>query len=193
AAQSRPPRPPGTAFQRVYAEFREKHGGTKGDGTPTPGDVLTYDGQEFAFKALTWLTARHEGRKAKHAYFVWVSRCLDCGAEYTTRTPAPVSVARGITRRCPEHVTGRRQRKSKTDAYEVGDYETPTQRVTRGFDVLALVHDRIAKSEAIAFVAQHVGIEAAMVGNMVANWEARGTKLDGSPLPFKFDGDDLVF
>lgn len=112
-----------SAFSQAYTAFRERHGGR--DNLPPEGAALEYDGQVFVFTGLTW---RKAGAGKPFAYMSWSSRCKTCGEDYKTMSPAAVTVAKGVTRNCPQHTKAPRgfaqrgkERKPVTASEQIAD------------------------------------------------------------------------
>lgn len=132
-----------SAFAQVYAQFRQDHGGDRTE--PPEGAELVYGGQTFVLVGVTWRKVR--GRK--FAYMVWDSDCQTCGEAYRTLTPAPVSVAKGITRNCPQHVRGAKG----------GGKPVPSlsDHIAGKVSALAMLHDRLGLAEAARWVVEQGG------------------------------------
>lgn len=132
-----------SAFAQVYVKFRQDHGGDRAE--PPEGAELVYGGQTFVLVGVTWRKVR--GRK--FAYMVWDSTCQTCGEGYRTMSPAPVSVAKGVTRNCPQHVRGAKK----------GGAEPPSlsDHIAGKVSALAMLHDRIGLAEAARWVVEQGG------------------------------------
>jgi hypothetical protein len=149
ARAARPPREPRVnAFMEAYRAFRDRHGGDRTD--PPDGAVLEYDGQQFAYTGVTW---RSMGKRGRYAFVVWRSRCKECGAEYTTMTPSPVSVAKGVTRNCPEHVGKNPFAKRKAGVAKQPEPLSVFEELAEHLRVLGLSHDRLPIAAVAEFVA----------------------------------------
>lgn len=149
-----------TAFAEAYAKFRQDHGGDRA--TPLEGAELVYDGQVFVFVGLIW----RKVRGVKYAFFAWDGACQTCGAGYRTMTPAPVSVAKGITRNCHSHTnTGGRARVKPPvrPTVEAVAKQPPSQpsamseHIAGKVEVLAMIHDRIGLADAAQWIAEQCG------------------------------------
>lgn len=188
AAAQRPPRERSqSAFAQVYAAFRDRHGGPDKD--PPVGARLEYNGQHFEFTGLTWRRVR--GRM--FAFAVWRSACRTCGAEYATMTPMPVSVAKGITRNCHEHVTQGNPfgRKAPKPEAKTSSPLSVGERVAAQLTALGAVYDRLPLQRAAELVADRVpGVDAGACARMVRGWGGTGSD---TPLPVTLSGDDVLF
>lgn len=163
-----------SAFAQVYAQFRQDHGGDRTE--PPEGAELVYGGQAFVLVGVTWRKVR--GRK--FAYMVWDSDCQTCGEAYRTMTPAPVSVAKGITRNCPQHVRG--SKKPGIDPPSLSD------RIAAKVGVLGMLRDRIGLAEAAQWVRDQggwgarvppEGAVAELISAMVGDGTIRAALRDG--------------
>lgn len=182
ADRDRPPRAAGSAFNGVYKAFREQHGGV--DGMPGAGDELVYDGQAFVFAEVTW----REVRGRKFCFFVWASQCKTCGTGYRTMTPAPVSVAKGITRNCAEHTRRGGARKAKRIAKPTTGVVTAAEQVAKVLDGIAMVGKPLPIEEVTRLVDRQ--IEGG--GRMVTAW-LTGRWYSNTQLPISLEGDLVHF
>lgn len=182
AAATREPRPrSGTSFADCYAAFRGKYGGDRNN--PPVGAEMVYDGQKYRFAGVDWRKPKGGGAKA---FFVWDSHCKTCGTLFKTRTPAPVSVAKGITRNCPEHAKGRGARKPAAEprkAFTLGE------RAASALEPLGLLYDSVPLEEAVRVASEAVGTDVSL---LVAHISKTG-RLGNDPAPFRIEGDRLVF
>jgi hypothetical protein len=136
-----------SAFSQAYTAFRDRHGGR--EKMPPEGSVLEYDGQKFKYTGLTW--RKSNGRP--FAYATWSSACKTCGAEYKTMSPAAVTVAKGVTRNCPQHTRAPRgfaQRgKGKPSGYKP---ITASEQIADALEPMSLLRDSITLDEAAEIV-----------------------------------------
>lgn len=192
AAKQRPPRERSqSAFAQVYTAFRERHGGS--DTEPPKGATLTYDGQTFTFAGVGW--RKVTGRKL--AFATWTSDCRTCGAEYRTMTPMPVSVAKGVTRNCHEHVTqsnpfGKKAAKAKaSQPAEAAKPVTVKEQIAAHLGVLGSVYDRLPLQRVAELVSDRIPmIDTESCLRLLLNWDGRG---GDTPLPVTLLGDDVLF
>lgn len=184
AAKQRPPRERSpSAFAQVYRDFRERNGGLRG--TPEAGARLVYDGQMFEFVQTTWRRVRGQ----KYSFAVWRSRCRACAAEFTTMTPAPVSVARGISRNCHEHV--KRTALSKRTGKPEEDLRTPKERAAAHLLALGSVYDRLPLARVCELLSDRTpGLDVVSCRHMLVRWAGADS---GTPLPVTLVGDDVLF
>lgn len=174
-----------TSFNACYAAFREAHGGDRTD--PPVGSRLEYDGQAFTYTGKVW--RKVNGAKV---FFVWESRCKTCSAPYKTMTPAPVSMAKGISRNCHEHVTkgkpglGRAKRKDYGAAFTIGE------RALVAVEGLGLLADRVALSLAVETVASAVG-SSAQEAELVLRGIVKKGAANNRPVTFAIEGGEVVF
>lgn len=167
-----------SAFARVYAQFRQNHGGERTE--PPEGAELVYDGQTFALVGVTWRNVR--GRR--FAYLVWDSDCQTCGEGYRTMSPAPVSVAKGITRNCQLHTRG--AKKPSAEPPSLSDH------IAGKAEVLAMLHDRIGLAEAAQWVVAQGGWSGRAVGAGVVAELIRALVADGT-IRATLQDCDLIF
>lgn len=185
AAEREAVAPRRSSYNQVYAAFRERHGGDRTE--PPVGAVLEYDGQSYRFAGLDW---RKPGGGKSRAFYIWESRCKTCGAPFRTRTPAPVSVANGISRNCSEHATRKR---SKARAKAEGSSEPLAMgRYVAVVDVLGMVFDSIPIDEAVAVVAGEFALDekAAMIALMDDVVSFREAE---RPMSWRFERGRVVF
>lgn len=172
-----------SAFSQAYTAFRERHGGR--EKMPPVGSVLEYDGQKFTYTGLTW---RKSGGGKSFAYVTWSSQCKTCGAEYKTMSPAAVSVAKGVTRNCPQHTRAPRGF-AKRDTVKRAPVSISEQ-IADALEPMALLRESMTLEEALAAVhaagklpsLNAVGLGRAL-GHSINNNEAHTqfmTILDGS-------------
>ena len=178
-----------SAFNDVYRAFRDRHGGDRTD--PPVGAVLEYDGQKFKFCGLTWRKAAG-GRS--FAYLAWESDCKACGAVYRTMTPAPSSVAKGITRNCPEHVKASRFGRKEKPRVEP-ERMTALERVLVLLEDLGTLYDRMTFEEVLPLAqAQGLVCDDASALHRMLRMKLRHLAEDGASSPgFALADDAVVF
>lgn len=180
------------AFMQAYAAFRDRHGGDRQE--PPEGAELVYDGQAFVFAGTTWRNVKGRGR---FAFMVWRSKCKTCGAEYSTMTPSPVSVAKGVTRNCQEHV-GERPfgRRSPPRAKVQAKAEPLTLREELAVHLTALgrVHERLPIERVAELIAERSArfSDPAPVRNSLQAWAAGRLSTD-VVCPVELRGGEVVF
>ena len=185
AAQRAPVVRVASAFRQVYAAFRDLYGGR--EGTPPVGAVLEYDGQRFVFQGMTW---RRQGG-GTFAYMTWESCCKSCGKVYRTMSPAALSVAKGVTRNCPEHVQARGFRPKGAQA--AGPGYTLGEKITAVLAPLGLVHSRLPLGQVVGILAGEGMGERVPTGDVLARLVRVMEQNAEGPLGFTVVGEDMLF
>lgn len=181
-----------SAFMRAYAAFRDRHGGDRAD--PPEGAELVYDGQVFVFVGTTW---RHVKGKGRYAFMVWRSKCKTCGAEYSTMTPSPVSVAKGVTRNCREHVGetpfGKRAA-PRPKPQAKAEPLTMFEELAACLRVIGRTHDRLPIGRVAELVAERSSLWHRVGGadRALRRW-AEGKVSTDTECPVTMRGDVVVF
>lgn len=177
-AQRKPRARSDSAFAQVYAQFRQEHGGERTE--PPEGAELVYDGQLFTLVGVTWRNVR--GRR--FAYLVWDSDCQTCGDGYRTMSPAPVSVAKGVTRNCQLHTRGAKKPSAEPPSL--------SGHIAGKVEVLAMLHDRIGLAEAARWVVAQGGWSGRAVGAGAVAELIRALVADGT-IRARLRDCDLIF
>lgn len=198
AKAARPPREQRpNAFMEAYRAFRDRHGGDRAD--PPEGAELVYDGQAFTFAGTTW---RHVKGQGRFVFMLWRSRCKTCGGEYSTMTPSPVSVAKGVTRNCPEHVGKSRfgPRKAASPVKAAPAVElTMYGELEQHLKALGLTHQRLPIGRVAELLAgrgfsRRTLHSADALRNVLGRWIAKDVKgQTEAGCPVELEGDVIVF
>lgn len=178
-----------TSFNVLYRDFRNKYGGDRTD--PPPGAKLEYDGQVFTYSGRVW--RKVNGAKV---FYVWESRCKTCSEPYKTMIPAPVSMAKGISRNCPEHVTKGRPAFAKKAAAKPGKvYAEPYtlgEMALVAVEGLSVLDNRVPLSVALQAVMNAISSTEDKARKMIFRLEKIGYAGERK-VTFRIDGDVIVF